>query len=284
MTAIDNIQRAYTNNGSRPTTGTHTATGGTATPTVATTSSEVIRRDWVDKSIRYYSTIMREEQRKQLGQIPTMVDTDAAQMEFEQMAYKHYFALRKVKDGKPHHAERIYRRIINELQQEVEIAATTGHGTTEEHHHHVHHHHHQSCDNAKLAITTLLLALHMQRSNQNDAKATRSVFLHFFRTVVMAAQGSSTVTTTNATTTTTDHHPPHQCVCSAKVLQAFALFEMKQGNELKSLEIILLAIRYDPSLDTILNWKQFRDVQARKQQRSMKNSSTARVIAVPAVV
>jgi hypothetical protein len=101
----------------------------------------------------------------------------------------------------------------------------------------------------------------MQRLDRTDVKATRSVFLNFFRTVVAASN-------------TTSMDPPHQCACSAKVLQAFALFEMKQGNELKSLEIILLAIRFDPSIQTILNWKQFRDVQARKQQRISRNNKT----------
>jgi hypothetical protein len=215
-------------------------------------SSEAIRRDWVEKSIRYYSTVMREERRKQLGQIPPAVSTssndnhhddshksDVTPTTFEKMAYRHYFALRKVKDGKPHHAERIYRRIIQELQDE------------EEH----------DCDHAKLAVTTLLLALHLQRSN--DSKATRSVFLHFFRTVV----------TSNPQQTVGDATTHHQCACSAKVLQAFALFEMKQGHALKSLELVTLAIRFDPSLTSILNWKQFRDVQARKQQLMLRQKS-----------
>ena len=268
LTAFDDIHRAYTNTntGSHPTTTpTITATTPTVTTTTTTTSGDVVRRAWVDKSIRYYSTVMREERRKQLGQIrPTTADSDAAQMEFEQMAYKHYFALRKVKDGKPHHAERIYRRIIHELQQEVEGSGSSMDGTDPEQHHH--------CDHAKFAITTLLLALHMQRSNKDDAKATRSVFLNFFRTVVAASNTSSS----SSSSSTTNHPEPpfHQCACSAKVLQAFALFEMKQGNELKSLEIILHAIRYDPSLNTILNWKQFRDVQARKQQRSSRSTTT----------
>jgi hypothetical protein len=217
-------------------------------------SVDEIRRAWVDKSIRYYSTVMREERRKELGQIadrraavPSTTETSTGatedettnyQIQFEKMAYKHYFALRKIKDGKPHHAERIYRRIINELlEQEQNDADELQH----------------KCDHAKLAITTLLLALHMQRTG--DSKATRSVFLNFFRIIVTSDQND----------------PNHQCACSAKVLQAFALFEMKQGNELKSLEIVLQAIRYDPSLTSILNWKQFRDVQARRRSRITNN-------------
>jgi hypothetical protein len=39
-----------------------------------------------------------------------------------------------------------------------------------------------------------------------------------------------------------------KCACSAKVMQAYALFEMKQGNSLKSLEIVQnLTKRYIPS-------------------------------------
>jgi hypothetical protein len=208
-------------------------------------SADAIRRAWVDKSIRYYSTVMREERRKELGQIDlrtttsttkTYDETNSYQSKFEHMAYKHYFALRKIKDGKPHHAERIYRRIINELLVQEQNDDGQQH----------------QCDHAKFAITTLLLALHMQRTG--DSKATRSVFLNFFRIVVASNQNIQN----------------HQCACSAKVLQAFALFEMKQGNELKSLEIVLQAIRYDPSLTSILNWKQFRDVQARRRSRLSK--------------
>jgi hypothetical protein len=73
----------------------------------------------------------------------------------------HYFALRKIKDGKPQHAEQIYRRIIDELLHEEE----------------------DGCDHAKLAVTTLLLALLLQRTG--DSKNTRSVSLHFFRIVVV---------------------------------------------------------------------------------------------------
>eukprot|EP00527_Entomoneis_sp_CCMP2396_P000641 CAMPEP_0198152468 /NCGR_PEP_ID=MMETSP1443-20131203/59952_1 /TAXON_ID=186043 /ORGANISM="Entomoneis sp., Strain CCMP2396" /LENGTH=113 /DNA_ID=CAMNT_0043818505 /DNA_START=94 /DNA_END=431 /DNA_ORIENTATION=+ len=111
------------------------------------------------------------------------------------MANKHYFALRKIKAGKPEHAETIYRRIINDLLLEEEKHATIE-GK-------------EQCDHAKLAITTLLLALVLQR-NGADAKQTRSVFLKFFRVIALSGM--------------------EECACSAKVIGAFALFEMKQGN------------------------------------------------------
>ena len=64
---------------------------------------------------------MREERRKNIGQIS---DEDYKsieyQEEFQTLAKKHYFALRKIKDGKHRHAEIIYRRIIDEIMNEEE--------------------------------------------------------------------------------------------------------------------------------------------------------------------
>ena len=129
------------------------------------------RQAWINRSISYYSKVMREERRRELGQInDDTYDPD----HFQAMAKKHYFALRKIKDGKPHHAERIYRRIIDELLEEEDQ---------------------EECDHAKLAVTTLLLALLLQREG-HAATQTRSVFLHFFRNV---------------------HDSEEQCACSAKV-------------------------------------------------------------------
>ena len=59
-----------------------------------------------------------------------------------------------------------------------------------------------------------------------------------------------------------------ECVCSAKVLQAFALFEMKQGNSLKSLQLVQKAVQLDPTLRPVLKWKQFRDANARLKQKA----------------
>lgn len=142
------------------------------------------------------------------------------------MAKKHYYALRKIKDGKPMLAERIYRRIIDQLLIEEKEG---------------------SCDHTKLAVTTLLLALLLQREG-HPAPKTRAVFLHFFRKV----QNSN-----------------DECACSAKVLQAFALFEMKHGNSIKSLHIITKAIQMDPSLRPVLKWKQFQNAQ--KQLENIKS-------------
>ena len=117
----------------------------------------------------------------------------------------------------------IYPRIIDELSQEED----------------------GQCDHAKLAVTTLLLALLLQR--MGDTKGTRSVFLSFFRIVVL------------------EMDEDNECACSAKVLQAFALFEMKRGHSLKSLDLATKAIKLDKSLASILKWKQFRDAKENRE-------------------
>ena len=75
-----------------------------------------------------------------IGQVPPNNDEPEYQEQFAILAKKHYFALRKIKSGNLHHAEYIYRKIIDELSHEED-----GH-----------------CDHAKLAVTTLLLALLLQ--------------------------------------------------------------------------------------------------------------------------
>jgi hypothetical protein len=198
--------------------------------------ADVRRKDWIDKSVKYYSTVMRQERRRLLGQAKDWESSEESKKHYMLLASEHYFALRKIKDGKPLHAETIYRRIINELVQEMESeAAAAKNGVDTDHH---------ACDHAPLAVTTLLLALLMQR--MGDTKKTRSVFLNFFRIAVLDAE------------------PDEECACSAKVLQAYALFEMKQGNALKSLELVHKAVHLDPSLQPVLQWKQFRDVLERR--------------------
>jgi hypothetical protein len=185
---------------------------------------EELRKDWVDRSVSYYSKVMREERRRNIGQINPL---DHNPEEFARLANKHYFALRKIKDGEYHHAEVIYRRIIREIMNEEE----DGH-----------------CDHATLAVTTLLLALHCQR--MGDLKKTRSVFLNFFR-VAIVENGEDI----------------KECACSAKVLGAYALFEMKQGNRIKSLQIAQKAVELDEALEPVLQWKQFRDAEERKSMQ-----------------
>jgi hypothetical protein len=184
-----------------------------------TSQADRLRQQWIDKSVDYYSKVMREERRKNMGQISDDVfESVQYQDDFRVLAKKHYFALRKIKDGKHKHAELIYRRIIDEIMNEEE----DGH-----------------CDHAKLAVTTLLLALHCQR--MGDLKKARAVFIQFFRVVVVNGEEDLS-----------------ECACSAKVLGAYALFEMKQGHKKKSLEIAQKAVEFDQALQPLLNWKQFR--------------------------
>ena len=79
----------------------------------------------------------------------------------------------------------------------------------------------------------------------NDPKKTRSVFLHFFKLAVLEKEDNT------------------ECACSAKVLCAFALFEMQQGNRLKSLELANKALEFDSTLAPVLQWKQFREAMKR---------------------
>lgn len=207
---------------------------------------------------------MREERRRSTGQVDADVAATAEyQHDFQVLAKKHYFALRKIKDGRYTQAELIYKRIINEILTENED---------------------ETCDHAKLAVTTLLLALHCQR--MGDMKKTRSVFLSFFRVVTMDGGSSSSHHHSdhddgigdgvagdghNHHHHNNNHHP--QCACSAKVLGAFALFEMKQGNAMKSLQIAKKAVEFDPLMAPVLNWKQFRDVNKRRRQTTTASRS-----------
>jgi hypothetical protein len=180
------------------------------------------RMAWINRSVEYYTKVMREERRRNMGQL-TLEEGPEQREEFIDLAKKHYFARYKIKNGMPRHAEQIYRRIIDELSHEEEGL----------------------CDHAKLAVTTLLLALLLQR--QGDMKGTRSVFLSFFRIAVLEMDEDK------------------ECACSAKVLQAYALFEMKRGNSLKSLELATKAIKLDSSLASIMQWKQFRDAKESRE-------------------
>lgn len=190
--------------------------------------SEQEKDEFVERSVNYYYKVMREDRRRELGQSPKDYQPQEDE-EYVQLAMRHYFAIRKVKDGKLGQAESIYRRIINELSQEEK----DGH-----------------CDHSKLAVTTLLLALLMQR--KGDVMGARHVFREFFRKVV------------------TENDEQTECACSAKVLQAYALMEMNNGLPQKSLHLVQKALEFDPSLSGILRWKQFRDVLEKASQRAQR--------------
>jgi len=174
------------------------------------------KREWIDRSIKYYSTVMREQQRRDEAQV-RLFRGDKEDRTYVDMATRHYFALRKIKNGELKHAEKIYRKTIEDILSEDD-----------------------GCDHARLAVSTLLLALLMQR--MQDVEGTRSVFRNFFRVAVI-------------------ENRTQDCACSAKVLQAYALFEMKQGHSLKSLALVRRAVQMDEKLKPVLEWKQFRDAK-----------------------
>jgi hypothetical protein len=158
------------------------------------------------------------------------VASDQLQLDkdFIGLVTKHYYARILIKMGKWDNAEKIYCQIIEDLTDE---AAKD-----------------RDCDHTKLAVSTLLLALHMQQTG--DVRATRSVFLRFFRRIAVHDREEES------------DAEDHKCSCSAKVLQAFALFEMKNGLSKKWLVIIRRAVEMDEELRPLLEWKQFRDAAA----------------------
>ncbi|KAL9179805.1 hypothetical protein ACHAXT_007775 [Thalassiosira profunda] len=203
------------------------------------------KSEWIQQSVQYYSTVMRKNAGaasqlpttqmdsttavSSISEVPLMAKENVVAVhdeEFVGLATKHFYARHLIKGGRWDVAEKIYRRIIDEL-------------TTED----------DNCDHTKLAVSTLLLALHLQRTG--DVKATRAVFLAFFRRVALVEAE--------------EEEEADKCACSAKVLQAYALFEMKNGHSAKSLEIIQRAVKMDEQISGVLKWKQFRDAAAGRE-------------------
>jgi len=134
-----------------------------------------------------------------------------------------YFARHKIKAGKLNQAERLYRKHIKDLEE------------SQDH-----------CDHTQLAVSVLLLTLLLQRK-PDHVQDTRAAFVRFFRIVTSEHEENG--------------EELKECMCSAKVLQAFALFEMKQGNSKKAFYLAKMAVQMDPELEPILRWKQFQEAQ-----------------------
>ena len=146
------------------------------------------------------------------------------------LAARTYFAHTKVKNGMSHKAETIYRRLMKEIEMDNDNDNDC------------------DCDFGRLAIPTLLLALMLQREDRLDD--ARTVFEGFHRSIV--------------------GHRGIKCCCSARVMQAFALFEMKQGESVRAMEILFVAIRLDKKVRPVLKWKQFRRaMELQKQQHAL---------------
>mmetsp|Transcript_23007 Transcript_23007/g.64116 ORF Transcript_23007/g.64116 Transcript_23007/m.64116 type:complete len:259 (-) Transcript_23007:179-955(-) len=175
------------------------------------------RNEWIKRSTEYYEKITRQERiRNSHSGKADNIESET----FQKLARQHYFAYQKIKRGEFNHAEKLYRRIIEELWEEDA--------------------HEGGCDHAKLAVTTLLLALHLQR--MGDTSGTRIVFHRFFCLAI------------------TDRSEDTECACSAKVLGAYALFEFKNGNKKKALRLAQMAASFDEDLEAVLRWKQFREL------------------------
>jgi len=199
------------------------------------------KRNWIEKSTSYYSTVMRNESRRARGQIKPSQNTLDYHRRNLVMAKKLYYARNKIKTGALNHAETIYRKLIDELIQEEEDD--------------------EECDHAQLAISTLLLALLLQRTNQ--ITETRKVFNRFFTIIHRNNQAASAGSEEHA-----------ECACSAKVLQAYALFEMKQGHVRKSYRLAQMAVKLDSELKPLLKWKQFRDAKELSIMNGWTSSSS----------
>lgn len=181
------------------------------------------QRQWIYSSTTYFSTVMREQTRRSRGQLPNLSSRLLTHRKrtFD-FAQRLYFARNQIKANKLEYAETIYRKMIGSMIEEHE----NGH----------------SCDHSELAISTLLLALLLQRTNR--VKETRSVFTRFFRFMHLKMRDST---------------EKLECTCTAKVSQAYALFEMKQGNTKKAYYLAKVAVSLDSDLKPLLNWKQFRN-------------------------
>jgi len=172
-------------------------------------SLSTAKNQWISNSLKYYNRVTRGAEHVQ--ESPTYLKS----------AMENYFALEKLRQNKPQHAESIYRRLMTEfnpLNKHGELA--------------------EICDFSNLAVPTLLLGLLLQREERyEDARAVFDGFSH-----VLDEAG-----------------PNHECCCAARVLQAHALFEMKQDNPVRAAELIIRAVRMDRNLRPVLQWKLFRN-------------------------
>lgn len=196
-------------------------------------SLSAAKNEWMNNSLRYYSQITRGSS---TGSVDTTAASSSSALQQQQQsptylksAMENYFAREKIKKNKPHHAERIYRKLLKDFSPKV----------VEE-----------ECEFCHLAVPSLLLALLLQREGRiNDARVVFDGFKHVLDQSMKTSSSSSKG----------GRHRIVACSCSARVLQANALFEMKQNNPIKAAELIIRAVRMDRTLRPVLRWKQFRE-------------------------
>jgi len=232
-------------------------------------SLSAAKNEWMNNSLRYYRQITRK------GAPGSSVDATAVsssssssalqqQQQQEQQhqqsptylksAMENYFAREKIKDNKPQHAESIYRKLLKDFSPKV----------IEE-----------ECEFCHLAVPSLLLALLLQREGRiDDARVVFDGFNQVLEQSILQSSSSRKVIS---------------CSCSARVLQANALFEMKQSNPIKAAELIIRAVRMDRTLRPVLRWKQFREalidystVQRLQREETKKQQQQAILGLVPA--
>mmetsp|Transcript_36213 Transcript_36213/g.65205 ORF Transcript_36213/g.65205 Transcript_36213/m.65205 type:complete len:480 (-) Transcript_36213:81-1520(-) len=128
---------------------------GMRTPTsVSYSSSQGPQgQEWINKSVEYYTKVMRVE-----GRPLSASNRD----EQSRIAKRLYHAIQQVRSGNLNRAEHIYRKTIQDINNE------------------------DGCHNAELATTTLLLALVLQR--MDNIGEARMVFHRFFRTAMSTTE------------------------------------------------------------------------------------------------
>ncbi|GMI39562.1 hypothetical protein TrCOL_g5023 [Triparma columacea] len=137
-----------------------------------------------------------------------------------------FLARKAIGDNRSHQAEQIYTALLNS----------------------------PSIDLTSFAATSLLLALHYQRSDK-DIKKARSVFNNFVKTIhEYEAEGEDEGRVKDCNCGCGDD-------CTARVLQAFALFESRNNLLPKSAFLIRKAIEFDPKIASLLRWKMFHGLE-----------------------
>lgn len=161
-------------------------------------------------------------------------------------AMENYFAHEKVKENNSNHAESIYRRLMDEFDPRNNPVGIRM----------------EECEFSSLAVPTLLLGLLLQRENRfDDARTVFEGFSH----ILDEAGGN------------------HKCSCTARVLQAHALFEMKQENRVRAAELIIRAVRMDHNLRPVLRWKHFRDamIEYKASRQARQQHPQTMMLATP---
>ncbi|GMH54256.1 hypothetical protein TrST_g10509 [Triparma strigata] len=175
-----------------------------------------------DASIRYYTKILKIKNLNELN------ESQMQQMEVN--AKSIYLARKAISREKHQQAEKIY---VNLIDRQLERG-------------------YEALDVPAFAATALLLALHQQR--QGAKKRARATFNLFFRIASDFYADESEFVHSNPSA---EEEFVSGEVCSARVLQAFALFESKEHLMHKSEFLIKKAIEFDPSIKSLLKWKVF---------------------------